>query len=510
MRSKVGAFAVAAMVVVAVIAASVLAGDDVEIIGDVAAPSPAPTAAESTNPTPEAFKPTFAPDGRSGIAEVDWIIDNLVGMTATELSAEYPDVTLREFTGVEDLLLTASEWAARLDAAERSLFAVVREPEGSGIFPAREVNIILSVTAPAGEATGWRIAVERGRIVDMASGSARSISPASYTREIGFNYERFLVLPPRDELPQVTSSHALNTRTNVPGVDRLISILESHDGDELVASGFKPVAFSRCRTRQPEREDVATRRLSEIGQQVIGVHSVVELPVGYLPVADHMLLMVLEISPYRWSMAALIERDGAIVGFDLCETDRPESLYPPQAYPVPPVADLADLDPARRSGIEPIDMFLDALAASDLSALLGRVDYKQVACVREQRGIGGPPLCGEGEPEGTLVDVVIFAQCEGHYVRRQDMAAPFSLLLGKSWALYSVVQPGPPSRDSFTPGIWQAILVDLEAAADSFQRSISPWFNEAGLSGFLNTCGQANPGDVERSGTAPAFLLPPP
>ena len=142
--------------------------------------------------------------------------------------------------------------------------------------------------------------------------------------------------------------------------------------------------------------------------------------------------------------------------------------------------------------------------------MLSLIDYEQVGCVSELTGIGGPPLCGEGEAEGTPLDVITVAQCEGRYVRREAMAQQLNYLPEKTWALYSVIEPGPPAQDSRILGTWQVVLVDLAAPEDSFLRSISPWFNENGLSGLLYTCGQGRPTDLEVSGTSPDFLLPPP
>lgn len=508
MRNKLSAL-VAAVLAIVIVALLVVVIDDSdgESPDNAATPSPALTPTASLSPTPQAFLPTFAPDGRTGIAELDRIIDDFIGMTTAELGSAYADVSGREYNGETDDILTAADWAARLANAERALFAVVRERENSSIGPPREFNVVLRVTEPGTSEAGWALAVDSGEIVDLV---VRGAAPLSYTGDAGFHYERFLVLPPLSELPQAPPSHALSTRTGVAGVDALLAILEAHDGNELVAAAVMPVAFSRCRRSQPEREDVATRRLDELARQAIGVHAVAVLPAGYLPAADHMILVLLEVSPYRWSMAALIERDGAIVGFNLCGTDLPASLYPPQAYPAPPLADLAHLDTERRSGIAVIDAFLDALAAGDLDALLGLVDYEQVGCVTEQNGIGGPPICDAGQPDGTLLDVIPAAQCEGHYIHRESMPQTLGDLVGKSWALYSVVQPGPPAQDSFIPSIWQVILVDLEAPDDSFRRSISPWFNDGGLAGLLYGCGPGQPADLERSGTSPDFLLPPP
>ncbi|HEU0075985.1 MAG TPA: hypothetical protein VFS30_18470 [Dehalococcoidia bacterium] len=507
MRSKLLAFALAVLAMVVIVVIAIVAiDDDAEAPSNAATASPTPSASQTpaASPTPEAREPTFAPDGRTGIAELDRIIDDFVRLDAGVLAAAYPDVILRDFNGETDDLLPAPDWAARLVSSERSLYSVARERDGSGILPARQFNITLRVTEAGEKENTWFIAVQNESIVDLL-GNSGPPSP----HDVTFSYELFLVLPPRSELPLPPASHALTITTGDSGVDALISLLAAHDGDGLVAAAAMPLTRIQCSIRQAQRDDVATRELGEIAAEAIGIHAVAVLPEGYQPAADHLIMVVLEVSPYRWRVAGLMARDGSIVGFDICDTDRPTSLYPPRSYPAPPVADLTDLDPARRSGIEVIDTFLNALAAGDLSSMVGQVSYEQVGCILEPVGIGGPPFCEDGEAEGTLLDVVLAARCEGHYIRREAMPQVLGDLVGKPWALYAVIELGPPVQDAFVPGTWQVILVDIEAEEDSFLRTISPWFTEEGLSGLLYTCGQGNPSDLERRGTSPEFLLPP-
>ena len=46
--------------------------------------------------------------------------------------------------------------------------------------------------------------------------------------------------------------------------------------------------------------------------------------------------------------------------------------------------------------------------------------FTPTACATNVQGVGGPPDCRPGEPDGTLVPVVAIADCEGHYVREDE------------------------------------------------------------------------------------------
>jgi hypothetical protein len=502
-----------AVAVVGVIAAAVVlvAFDDEGEAPDASAVAPTPNATAVASPeasaTPvEQTGLPLAPDGRTGDPAVDQIIDDLVGANAAELAEKYADVMLREYINEADVFSTPEEWTARLTAGERSLYAVTREPEDSGIFPSRDFNVVLSVRTGGEEPVAWRVAIENGEIVALSAGTS---PPAASIPSVGFFYDHYVVLPPESDLPQPPPFHALDTRTGEAGVDALLALIEAGDGDDLAAAAALPVDFERCRILQPQRDDVATRRIAEVAKQAIGIHSVARVPNGHLPAADHQLLIISELSPYEWQMVSLLELDGSIVGFDLCGVDTPSYLYTPLSYVVPPVADLADLDVERRSGINVIDAFLDALATENVGAMLALVSYQEMGCILEAEGIGGPPICEEGEPEGTVLQVLLAASCEGYFMRRENVEQAFINLVGRDWAVYSVTDPGEPDKLGLVQGSWQVILVDTSAAEDSFQRFLSPWFNEAGLAALFYGCAEPHPGDLERPGTNPDFLLPP-
>ncbi len=70
---------------------------------------------------------------------------------------------------------------------------------------------------------------------------------------------------------------------------------------------------------------------------------------------------------------------------------------------------------AQRMGIGAVDAVIAAVEARDIGALVALLRYTNVACVATPEGLSGDPPC-DGAPEGTLVETVPMASCEGGYV----------------------------------------------------------------------------------------------
>jgi hypothetical protein len=113
--------------------------------------------------------------------------------------------------------------------------------------------------------------------------------------------------------------------------------------------------------------------------QAIKIDSVAQLPQGYVPGAEHLLVVTTRVNPYRYESFGLLEQGGKIqgilLGSDLCTES---AMYPPAKYQVaPPSTGLAALQASRRSGDALIDAVLDAIQAGDrrgLSALMSPRD----------------------------------------------------------------------------------------------------------------------------------------
>jgi len=103
------------------------------------------------------------------------------------------------------------------------------------------------------------------------------------------------------------------------------------------------------------------------------------------------------------------------------------------------VASTPRVTPAeRRTGIPELDAVIDAVISHDKEKVLQLVGYTPVPCEIEPQGLGAPPQCRADEPEGTAVDVFPVAQCEGYYVRPEDMEQVITSLLSGDFDLYAV------------------------------------------------------------------------
>jgi len=93
------------------------------------------------------------------------------------------------------------------------------------------------------------------------------------------------------------------------------------------------------------------------------------------------------------------------------------------------------------TGVPEVDAVVQAVLSGDEGALRGFVRYTPVAC-STNAGIGVEP-CRPGEPDGTLVDALQAAQCEGHYIRPDGIDQALGYLLAGKPKLYGVYQASP-------------------------------------------------------------------
>ena len=110
--------------------------------------------------------------------------------------------------------------------------------------------------------------------------------------------------------------------------------------------------------------------------------------------------------------------------------------------------------PADRTGIAEVDAVLDAVDSGDREALAALVGFTVIPCVEEVVGKGAPPECRADEPDGTPVDVFTFVECEGAYLRPDEMAGLLDPLLGPDVDLYAVYAG---LGELFPPGEYAAI-----------------------------------------------------
>ena len=117
--------------------------------------------------------------------------------------------------------------------------------------------------------------------------------------------------------------------------------------------------------------------------------------------------------------------------------------------------------PDTQTGIAAVDDLINARLSNDVDALKNQVQYLTLNCIATPEGLGGPPLCAEGEADGTPVEVLPTIFSEGTYMRRADIdsqlqPAHYSLL-----AVYKVADD-PIDDPNFPSGDYGVIFVNKD------------------------------------------------
>jgi hypothetical protein len=68
-----------------------------------------------------------------------------------------------------------------------------------------------------------------------------------------------------------------------------------------------------------------------------------------------------------------------------------------------------------------IDEIIAAVRSGDPAELEALFVFQQIPCTTTGVGAGGPPVCADGEPDGTLVTVAPMGTCEGFYARPGEL-----------------------------------------------------------------------------------------
>lgn len=68
-----------------------------------------------------------------------------------------------------------------------------------------------------------------------------------------------------------------------------------------------------------------------------------------------------------------------------------------------------------RTGLSDLDPVLEAIAGQDPAQIAATFRPLETGCTTAE-GLGGPPKCAEGQPEGTVVSVFPVLESEGHFV----------------------------------------------------------------------------------------------
>jgi DNA-binding CsgD family transcriptional regulator len=458
---------------------------------------------------------SFAPDGRTGNAALDEAIETLLDEDAAGLASEFPDLAVAEqlcdpdpnHSGVchsRNVRVPNKTWTQRLAAGRRSLYAVAT----NNPF---EAKIFLAVDAGGDAAEAWVFGFDGRSIAqltihpplpsairppDLLSSSGYYWSSVeNVTPDPSFQYEEFIVLPPKDRLPKPPAGHDLSVRTGAQGVDRLLVLVAARDAAGLAASAASPdpLLVRSCNDSDALQNAAGLEVwLREVLPRATKIDSVARVPAGYVPASQHLILIQTELNPYRWGTIGIYEDGGRVVGVLLAEVScAPFALYPPGGFVVPPPAGgVPAADPSRRSGIAIVDAVLDAAYAGNEAAMGRLVSYQQVPCGAQDIG----PPCPQGAPAGTPVEAIPSTVCHGGFETRDT--APQALVRDISnTGLYAIPVRSPPG----------ATFVVMASAQGG---SLAMSFDDNGVTGISRLCGPPQP-EWLMTGN-PSFLLPPP
>jgi hypothetical protein len=477
-----------------------------------AARTPTPTAPTATPPptTPTAVPtatprpPAYAPDGRTGIPEVDALIEVLLTASADSLVARFPGVAARR--GPDPTAIPVERWAADFTAAGPATLYAVVDDSRSGIVPYRTHDIAVTIGSGA-DRRGWRFALDHGSLVDVYESDDQYVN--ALVPDPARAYDAFLVLPPRDELPSPPSFHPLDTRTGDAGVDAVLALVQARDVDGLVRrsrldGGDFPA--EQCLRREQTWDARQLRDwLGHLASSAVGIRAIAVAPEGYRPASGDLVIFVVQTAPLDWSLESILVSAGEIRAASAdCAPNPPLAILVPE----PPAGEAPA--PGRRTGVDVIDRVLDAIAAGDAAALAPLVDYHEVGCVAQPAGIGSPPTCDPGEAAGTPVSVITGASCEGYPIRQRDIGETLASLASAGGTLYAAWDLGPIPEHQLGANGSVEVVLSRPGQGGRGLAGVALWFSDRGFNSIWYGCGPYPPHALLGSGYAPTYVLAPP
>jgi hypothetical protein len=185
------------------------------------------------------------------------------------------------------------------------------------------------------------------------------------------------------------------------------------------------------------------------------------------------------------------------------DNDNGDGVTPPPETPAAtatPEPDPTATPPPGPSDNATINRIVAAVEAEDYDALRGFVLFRLMPCVDEPEGIGAPPECLEGEDEGDLVEVFPAAQCEGWFVRPDDLDT--TSFPARDTQLYGVYETTP---EHYPEGNYAIIFRGgAGTSGDAWQLVAS----DAGITGIHYGCAQS-PAQMVEFQRLEVALVPP-
>lgn len=172
---------------------------------------------------------------------------------------------------------------------------------------------------------------------------------------------------------------------------------------------------------------------------------------------------------------------------------KPTPVPTTQPTAVPTAAPTPDATAtARRSGIPDVDAVIDAMLSGDDQQQRSLVAFQSMACTATAVGIG-PFYCGEGEPDGTVSDVIPAVYCEGSFIRKDQFG--FS---DPTFSVYAIYDNGDSRH----------IILSRITAPQGRDLGLDLTLQRGRIVLMTFGCGDS-PADMVRNAAPANFLLPP-
>lgn len=142
----------------------------------------------------------------------------------------------------------------------------------------------------------------------------------------------------------------------------------------------------------------------------------------------------------------------------------------------------------------------------DLVEELGR--FSPIPCTTSVEGIGGPPQCREGEANGTPVNVMLAAGCEGYYVREGELPFETFALVGTNGSpLYGIYRVTSSNIVQGWPGATYVVVLRQQMPGGS-EGVLALLTDEVSIIGFMQGCGETPQQWVATQGLTDVVIEP--
>lgn len=130
--------------------------------------------------------------------------------------------------------------------------------------------------------------------------------------------------------------------------------------------------------------------------------------------------------------------------------------------PTSPITTQDNPPSTTRTGIPAIDNVLAAIESDDPQELSARIRYTVAPCTTAD-GLGGPPKCRDGEPEGTMLEVLPFLGSEGSFIRKSEIETWNGIDGHTLYAIYRVSE-NAPVEEYYPSGEYAVLLVSSDGS----------------------------------------------